>query len=95
MSNKSNARYTSRELRDKENQTQIQRYISSFEPVPYVPAFTKKDFKYPLRIFHKGTSSEKLQQYKLGVHNSNSHSSTQEGGIKLSTKQRKVYSLLI
>ena len=50
----------SRKLREK-IQTQIPRYVLRFEPPLYVPAFTQKDFNYPLRIFHKGTSTEKLQ----------------------------------
>ena len=34
-----------REL-EKVDQTQTQRYVSRFEPLLYVPAFTQKDFHY-------------------------------------------------
>jgi len=60
MININNAKYKSRELRDRKIQTQTQRYISRFEPPHYVSAFTQKDFHYPQRIFSKGTSTEKL-----------------------------------
>ena len=53
------------------DQTQIPRYISRFESLLYVFAFTQKDFHY----VHtgpptKGTSTEEFAIIKLGVHNS-------------------------
>jgi len=55
------------ELRDSQ-QTKTTRYISRFEPLLYVPAFTKKDFHY----VHKGppTKGHPLRNYNstLGVH---------------------------
>ena len=50
-----------RELRDREIKKQTQGYVSRIELPPYVRAFTQKNFNYPLRIFHKGTSTEELQ----------------------------------
>ena len=54
------------------DQSQTPRYVSRFEPLLYVPAFTQKDFHY---IVHtglptQGTSTEDLGKYNLGVHNS-------------------------
>ena len=54
------------------DQSQTPRYVLRFEPLLYVPAFTKKDFHY---IIHTGlptqeTSTEDLGKYNLGVHNS-------------------------
>ena len=53
------------------DQTQTPRYISRFEPLFYVPAFTQKDFHY----IHtgpptQGTSTEKFANTNLGVHKS-------------------------
>ena len=48
------------ELRD-EDQTQTPGHVSRFESLLYFPAFTQKDFHYPQRIFHKGTSTKELQ----------------------------------
>ena len=45
------------------DQMQIPRYVSRFEPLLYVPAFTQKNFYYYTRTFHKGTSTEELQFY--------------------------------
>ena len=47
------------------DQSQTQRYVSRFEPLLYVPAFTQKDFHY---IVHtglptQGTSTEDLGKY--------------------------------
>jgi len=37
------------------DQTQTPRYVSTFEPLLYVPAFTQKDFRYrPHRTSHTG-----------------------------------------
>ena len=47
MSKNNNAKYE--ELRVKRKiQTQNPRYVLRFEPPLYVPAFTQKDFNYPL-----------------------------------------------
>jgi len=55
-----------------EDQTRTQGYVLRFEPLFYIPTFTKKDFHY----VHTGPStkgpSTKNYKYKLGVHNSNS-----------------------
>ena len=53
------------------DQTKTPRYVSRFEPLLYVPAFTQKDFHY----IHTGpptqeTSTEKFAIIKLGVYNS-------------------------
>ena len=53
------------------DQTQTLRYVSRFEPLLYVLAFTQKDFHY----VHtgpptQGTSTEEFAITKLGVHNS-------------------------
>jgi len=72
---------------------QTQRYISRFEPLLYVPAFTKKDFHYVhIGPSTKGPSSRNYTN-KLGVHNFslNIQTSTQEVGTKPSTKQRKIH----
>ena len=50
---------------------QTQGYVSRFEPLLYVPAFTQKDFHY----VHtgpptQGTSTEEFANTTLGVHNS-------------------------
>ena len=49
---------------------QTQRYISRFEPLLYVSAFTQKDFHY----VHTRPSTKETPlrnyKYKLGVHNS-------------------------
>ena len=66
MSNNNNARSRNRELRDKEIQTQIQEYISRFEPPLYVPAFIQKDFHY---VYQRPSTKEYLPRnyndYKL------------------------------
>ena len=53
------------------DQTQTPKYVSRFELLLYVPAFTQKDFHY----VHTGaptqeTSTEEFVTTKLGVHNS-------------------------
>ena len=71
---------------------QTRRYISRFEPLLYVPAFTQKDFHY----IHTepSTKGPPLRNYNStpGVHNSslNTQTSTQEAGTKPSTKQKKI-----
>ena len=82
-----NVRY--RELRDKEIQMQTQGYVSRFEPPLYIPAFTQKDFNYPLKIFHKGTSIEELQLTTRSIQLQLSHTSTQEGRHKAKHKTKK------
>ena len=66
--------------------TQTTRYVSRFEPLLYVPAFTQKDFHY---IVHtglptQGTSTENLgntnQEYTTPL--SNTATSTQEARHK-------------
>jgi len=53
------------------NQTQTPRYVSRFEPLLYVPAFTQKDFHYVhTGTPTKGTSTEEFTITKLGIHNS-------------------------
>ena len=52
------------------DQTQTPRYVSRFEPLLYVPAFTQKDFHYVhIRPPIQGTSIEKFASTRLGVHN--------------------------
>jgi len=46
MNNNNNARYIERVKR--KIQIETRRYISRFEPLLYVSAFTEKDFNYPL-----------------------------------------------
>ena len=61
MSNNDNARY--KELRvERKIQTQTSRYVSRFELLRYVPAFTQKDFRY----VHTGapTKGPPLRNYK-------------------------------
>jgi len=61
---------------------QIPRYVSRFEPLLYVPAFTQKDFHYIVysRLLTQGTSTEDLgntnQEYTTSL--SNNTTSTQE-----------------
>ena len=70
------------------DQTQSRRYVSRFEPLLYVPAFTQKDFYY----VHTGLSTKEpsLSNYNstLGVQNSSLKYkiSTQEVGTKTNTK---------
>ena len=53
------------------DQTQTPRYVSRFEPLLYVLAFTQKDFHYiHIGSPTKGTSTEKFAITNLGVHNS-------------------------
>ena len=47
MSKNNNARYKETRV-ERKIQTQITRYVSRFEPLLYVPAFTQKDFNCPL-----------------------------------------------
>ena len=61
---------------------QTQRYVSRFEPLLYVPAFTQKDFHY---IVHTGLPTQGTSTENLGNTNreyttplSNNTSSTQE-----------------
>ena len=49
------------------NQTQTPKYVSRFELLLYVPAFTQKIFHYVHT--HKGTFTKELQ-IQPGVHNS-------------------------
>jgi len=70
MNNISNARYKRDRVREW-IKGKHQRYVSRFEPLLYVPAFTQKDFHY----VHtgpptKGTSAEDFAITNLGVHNS-------------------------
>jgi len=51
-----------RERVEREIQTQTQGYVSRFEPLLYVPAFTQKDFYYPLydlsqKDLHRGITN--------------------------------------
>ena len=77
-------------MRERESQTQTQEYVSIFEPLLYVPAFTQKDFHY----VQTGPSitGPPLRNYNstLGVYNfsSQTQTSTQEVGTK--PKQRKI-----
>ena len=53
------------------DQSQTIRYVSRFEPLLYVPAFTQKDFHYvQTEPPTQGTSIEEFAITKLGVHNS-------------------------
>ena len=47
------------------DQTQTPRYLSRFELLLYVPAFTQKDFHYIVHrgLFTQGTSTEDLGKY--------------------------------
>ena len=70
------------------------KYISRFEPLFYVPAFTQKDFYY----VHTGpfTKGPPLRNYisTLGVHNSShKHNHLYTRGIGTKPKQRKDYNL--
>jgi len=58
---------------------QTQGYVSWFKPLLYVPAFSQKDFNYPLYDLPHRDLYWGITTYNLGVHNSNSHTSTQEG----------------
>ena len=80
----------SREFRDREIQTQTQGYVSRFEPPLYVSTFTQKDFNYPLRIFHKWTSTEELKLTTGSTQLQLSHTSTQEGRQKVKHKAKKI-----
>ena len=51
------------------DQMQTPRYVSRFEPLLYIPAFTQKDFHY----VHTGPPTNFTKKFaitKLGVHNS-------------------------
>ena len=55
------------------DQTQTPRFISRFEPLLYVPAFTQKDFQstnLSTQDSHTGNLPEDLGQLQYGVHNS-------------------------
>ena len=54
------------------DQSKTTRYVSRFESLLYVPAFTQKDFHYIVHtgLLTQGTSTEDLGKYNLGVHNS-------------------------
>jgi len=54
------------------DQSQSTRYVSRFEPLLYVPAFTQKDFHYNVHtgLPTQGTSTEDLGKIQLGVHSS-------------------------
>ena len=71
-----------RESEEIVDQTQTQRYISRFEPLLYVPAFTQKDFHYNIHtgLPTQGTSTEDLgntnREYTTPF--SNNTTSTQE-----------------
>ena len=72
------------------DQTQTTRYISRFEPLLYVPAFTQKDFYYVHT--EPSTKGPPLINYNsiLGVHNStlsNTITSAQEGRHKVKAKK--------
>ena len=76
------------------NQTQTIRYVSRFEPLLYVPAFTQKDFHY----VHTGpsTNGPPLRNYNstFGVHYfSLKHNHLYTRGIGTKPKQRKDYNL--
>ena len=76
------------------NQTQTPRYVSRFEQLLYVPAFTQKDFHY----VHVGpfTKVPSLRNYNttLGVHYSSlKHNHLYTRGIGTKPKQRKDYNL--
>ena len=47
------------------DQSQTQRYVSRFEPLLYVPAFTQKDFHYNVHtgLPTQGTFTEDLGKY--------------------------------
>ena len=57
-----NARYK-RESNKIVDQSQIQRYVSRFEPLLYVPAFTQKDFHY---IVYTGLPTQRTSTEDLG-----------------------------
>ena len=77
MSNNNNARC--KELRvERKIQTQTRRNVSRFELPLYIPAFTQKDFNYPLLDLPQRDLHWGITTYNLGVHNSNSHTSIQE-----------------
>ena len=65
MNNNNNARYKEREI-----QTQTPRYVSRFEPLLYVPAFTQKDFHYPLLDLPQRDLHLEIRTIQMGVHNS-------------------------
>ena len=71
------------------DQTQTPRYISRFEPLLYVPAFTQKDFHYG----HTGPSTKgpPLRNYNstLEVHDSSLYNTNFYTIVD--TKQRKKY----
>ena len=82
-------------LRDS-GQTQTQRYVSRFEALLYVPAFTQKDFSYiHTRPFTEGPL---LRNYNLtlGVDNSSlKHNHLYTRGQAQSQNKEKVYNLVI
>jgi len=49
------------------DQSQTQRYVSRFEPLVHIPAFTQKDFHYIVHtgLLTKGTSTEDLGNTNL------------------------------
>ena len=63
-------------------QTQTQEYVSRFEPLLYVPAFTRRISTIHYKIFHKGTFTEKLQIQIGSTQLQLSHTSAQELGTK-------------
>ena len=76
------------------DQTKITRYVSGFEPLLYVPAFTQKDFHY----VHIGPSTKgpPLRNYNptLGVYYSSlKHTHLYTRGIGTKPKQKKDYNL--
>ena len=71
------------------DQTQTPKYVSRFEPLLYVPAFTQKDFHY----VYTGPPSRNYN-FTLGVHYSSlKHNYRYTRGIGTKLKQRKDYNL--
>ena len=75
------------------DKTQTPRYVSRFESLLYVPAFTQKDFHY----VHTGpptkeTSTEEFIITKLGVHNSSlQHNNLYKRGKAQSQNNNHLY----
>ena len=73
------------------DQTQTPRYVSRFEPLLYVPAFTQKDFHYvPQRASTKGPPSRNYNDTNKKYTTLALYTSIQEVVTKSSTKQRKI-----
>ena len=76
------------------DQTQTTRYVSRFEPLLYVPAFTRKDFNYVHT--EPSTKGPQLRNYNTALevyYSSLKHNHLYIRGIDTNPKKRRDYKL--